>query len=329
MEKKDATPPVKSPAKSAAASSATGVISAKPRPTPLKKLGIESLPESHQGLKFDYLFQRQLKHKPGAYLAINLEGANIKKYAAKKTLEVLPSAHSLSKHVPAIYNQGNIGACVAHSAAQAIRIVLGLAHSSRYLAARMLTSSPVFNPSRLYIYFNARLELGEDTNTDIGSTNYGGMMALRDYKAPDESVWPYEPHLVTKRPKHEAYVAADKHKVFEYSEIPGHGDSLIHGIKDSIHHGAPVLAGVMIFPSFVRSGLNGSSGRVPMPDPHHEDAIGGHSILLVGYDDGTKTFEFVNHWGREWGTGGLGHLPYEFVTDRDLSSDFYAVERFQ
>lgn len=298
-----------------------GVAKAPAKP---KKEGRDSIPESHRDLMFDYKFQKQSKHHPNGHINLKLADGEVKKYKPVKLMEKLPASHSLESHIPDVYDQGKIGACVAHTMAQALRVVLNHTHSQRYLSS--VRSSGLFNPSRLYIYFNARKELGEDTSKDAGSTNYGGIMALKDYKAPEESLWPYETKLVTQRPSHDAYVKAALRTVFEYSEV----DGTLHSLKDSINHGKPVTAGVIITPSFVKSGLNGGSGNVPLPDLEREEVLGGHSILLVGYDDASRTFTFVNHWGTKWGKNGFGTLPYDFITNGELclSGDFYAIEKF-
>jgi hypothetical protein len=43
--------------------------------------------------------------------------------------------------------------------------------------------------------------------------------------------------------------------------------------------------------------------------------LGGyHAIALVGYDDATREFTFVNSWGRGWGSDGYGRMSYDFLT---------------
>ena len=56
-----------------------------------------------------------------------------------------------------------------------------------------------------------------------------------------------------------------------------------------------------------------------------ESVLGGHAVLLVGYDDSTRRFRLRNSWSEDWGQQGYGTLPYEYVTDGNLSDDFWCV----
>ena len=40
---------------------------------------------------------------------------------------------------------------------------------------------------------------------------------------------------------------------------------------------------------------------------------GEHVICLCGYNDSTQRFEFKNSWGVNWGSGGFGSIPYEYI----------------
>lgn len=61
----------------------------------------------------------------------------------------------------------------------------------------------------------------------------------------------------------------------------------------------------------VYSSINnvGSDGVVPMPGG---TVVGGHAVLLTGYDDSRQLFKFKNSWGSSWGNRGYGYLPYRY-----------------
>ena len=40
-------------------------------------------------------------------------------------------------------------------------------------------------------------------------------------------------------------------------------------------------------------------------------SLGGHAMLLVGYDDGDGTFIVRNSWGADWGDRGYCRMSYE------------------
>ena len=87
----------------------------------------------------------------------------------------------------------------------------------------------------------------------------------------------------------------------------------------------------------VYSSINhvGSTGKIPYPCPG-EKSLGGHAIVVVGYDDkmkienascGKKTTGALlirNSWGTGWGDEGYGWLPYEYVL-KGLAIDFWVL----
>ena len=71
-------------------------------------------------------------------------------------------------------------------------------------------------------------------------------------------------------------------------------------------------AGVPVLGSFLISDLwfNAPNGRIPL-ESKRSRGTGGHSVLVVGYDDSRGEFKFQNSWGSNWGDRGFGYLPYE------------------
>ena len=65
-----------------------------------------------------------------------------------------------------------------------------------------------------------------------------------------------------------------------------------------------------------------NTGNVPTPDITKEKKLGGHCVLMIGYNDITKTFLCVNSWGANWGAKGFFNLPYDYVINSNLAFDF-------
>lgn len=53
--------------------------------------------------------------------------------------------------------------------------------------------------------------------------------------------------------------------------------------------------------------------------------MGGHAVLAVGYNDAGKRFIVRNSWGKRLGHEGLFTMPYDYLSDRDLSDDFWTI----
>ena len=67
---------------------------------------------------------------------------------------------------------------------------------------------------------------------------------------------------------------------------------------------------------------------VPMPK-EGEEVIGGHAIFGCGFLEDKKQFIFRNSWGESWGDQGYGYIPYDYLLNSDLASDFWTVTRVQ
>ena len=63
---------------------------------------------------------------------------------------------------------------------------------------------------------------------------------------------------------------------------------------------------------------------VPMPAAG-EKVLGGHAVLAVGYNDNSQRFIVRNSWGPGWGMGGYFTVPYAYLTDNNLSDDFWTM----
>jgi len=68
------------------------------------------------------------------------------------------------------------------------------------------------------------------------------------------------------------------------------------------------------------------TGIVQMPK-RGEQALGGHAVLAVGYNDAKHTFPVRNSWGEDWGMKGYFTLPYKYLSNRNLSDDFWTIRR--
>jgi C1A family cysteine protease len=70
------------------------------------------------------------------------------------------------------------------------------------------------------------------------------------------------------------------------------------------------------------------TGHASLPRPG-ERAIGGHAVMAVGYDDAKQWFIIRNSWGDQWGMKGYFTLPYAYLTDENLASDFWTIRVVQ
>lgn len=180
--------------------------------------------------------------------------------------------------------------------------------------------SPAVLSSRLFLYYNTRLLMGT-VNQDSGVDNRTMLKALAQYGWCDEKVWPYNINQFRTKPSAAAYTAAAGNIAkLKYEAV----DQVLETMKGAIADRKGILFGFDVYESF-ESAQTEKTGDVPMPGPR-ESILGGHDVLLTGYDDAAQRFNFRNSWGASWGNQGSGTFPYAFATNPKYASDFWTID---
>ena len=205
-----------------------------------------------------------------------------------------------------IENQGNLGSCTGQAIAGAIEL----------LNKRNRKPTDV---SRLFIYYYERLLLGT-VNYDSGAYIRDGIKATNHYGASLESYWPYDIKKFKQEPITEAKSDALKRKVTRYERIAN-----FNGCIDALTNGYPVIMGFHVYSSFMTMNV-AKTGNMPYPNTKRERLLGGHAVLLVGYDKIKKVFIARNSWGTNWGDKGYFYMPFNVVTNTSMSSDFWIIK---
>jgi len=107
----------------------------------------------------------------------------------------------------------------------------------------------------------------------------------------------------------------------EYARVP-QGP----GVRAALADGLPVVFGMMLRESFHRA----SAGKGIVPLPADGDLpIGGHAMLIVGYDTEARMYLVRNSWGEQWGDRGYCRIPFAMVDDPAMSWDFWTVRSIE
>lgn len=212
----------------------------------------------------------------------------------------------LRKFCTAVENQGTLGSCTGHSVASAIELL-----NKR--------SGKVKDVSRLYIYYYERLLEGT-VNYDSGAYIRDGIKATYKYGAPLESLWPYIISRFKTKPSTIANNDGAKRKVTLYERVADHD-----GCIDALSNGYPVIIGFDVYESF-ESAQVARTGMMPYPDVTKEALLGGHAVLLVGYDKAKQVYIVKNSWGTNWGDKGYFYMPFSVIQDTSMSSDFWIIK---
>ncbi len=100
-------------------------------------------------------------------------------------------------------------------------------------------------------------------------------------------------------------------------------DQKIDAIREALFAKYPVIFGMTVYQSF-ESDAVAKSGIVPMPAAD-EAIVGGHCMVITGYEHGYQLFIVRNSWGMDWGIDGQCLIPYDYLTNPDLADAFFAL----
>lgn len=217
---------------------------------------------------------------------------------------VLPPYFSLQEYINFVYDQGKLGSCTSNAFCAAYKILNNIHNNNND-----------FEPSRLFFYYQER-EIEGNINIDIGADVIDGEQYVCNNGICNESLWPYDINKFNIKPTPNCYDDAQNHKITNCFNIPI-DNNLLDKIKYYIFNKTPVLIALAIYSSF-ESPEVASSGLIPMPNKSDEILIGGHELLIIGYNDPTQNFIVLNSWGKYWGINGYCYIPYTYFLDPDL-----------
>jgi C1A family cysteine protease len=228
-------------------------------------------------------------------------------YAAPpRFLSALPPSTDLRGQCPAVYDQGMLGSCTANAIGGAVEF------------DRLKQKLPDFVPSRLFIYYNERVIEGT-VGSDSGAQLRDGIKTVASQGVCPEPEWPYDVSKFTLKPSRQAYQDATTDRAVSYQALVQE----VNQMKGCLASGYPFVFGFTVYESF-ESAAVAKSGHAPMPSPS-ERAIGGHAVMAVGYEDAQQRFLVRNSWGANWGMAGYFTMPYAYLIQTGLASDFWTI----
>ena len=243
-----------------------------------------------------------LKKTRHNYKSLGVSSTTSSSSSSSSGLNLLLASSFTIPNLPTIFNQGSMGACVANAAAYTIMVI----------------TNKSYMISRLYLYANCRCIDNTPLNADVGTTVRSACQAMAGYGTCNESVFPYIQNNLLIFPPLNVYKTASLFKSFRYTFVGQDANSLKTCLTV---YKTPIIFGIMVYSSFMTTTVQ-KTGIVPMPNTQTETLLGGHCVSLVGYDDSKQTYLCANWWGTTWGNNGFFTLPYQYVLNSSLASDF-------
>jgi len=255
------------------------------------------------------------------------------------------------------YDQGSWGTCVANASAMC------------FIYEWNKQGLPHFDPSRLFIYFNARklayAAWGSsaldpfNTDRDLGSNVRMAFKGLDKFGVPTEPSWAYIDDNFAKDPVDAADIEALKQRTVQYERLdPDNPEEIAFRLKkheretisnltllrvrQCIAEGHPVVFGFFAYEPMSDSWVQPQPGDdsegiwsfKPLPkDNQVRGDFGGHAVLAIGFDDAKQRILCQNSWGaypNGWGNGkGVFWLGYDWIQDYEATSDFWMMRLLQ
>jgi len=219
----------------------------------------------------------------------------------------------LSQFCTSVKDQGVLGSCTAFASVGAME----------FLQKRFGENKADDIYSERFTYYATRVNVLNWTPDDSGAYVRDAVKSLVKYGTCLEKSFPYNGDCKT-APGQPAYAEASKYQALSYAKFedgnsPVERSQLINVLKANLDAGLPIIGGFICYSniwSAVKGVIPKSNGQI----------IGGHAILLVGYDDSKQLFKFKNSWGKGWGDNGYGYLPYDYYILGDMF-DLWSIHK--
>ena len=246
------------------------------------------------------------------------------KFSRRPNIQNVPIIVDLRAQCPIVVDQGPLGSCTANA-------IAGLHEFEQMRQGKMIykpdgvehhdQSKYAFAPSRLFIYFNER-DMEGTVNEDSGAAIRDGIKSLATLGVCSSKSWPYHVGNYAKRPPQSCYDEAKKIGLaLQYRRISNDVNDLV----DCLAQGLPFVFGFTVYEQF-ESEQVAATGVLQLPAAS-EQILGGHAVMAVGYNLTKKVFLIRNSWGPDWGQNGYFTMPFDYLTNDNLATDFWVISK--
>jgi hypothetical protein len=225
---------------------------------------------------------------------------------AARAYTTLPQEVSLKQYAPFPGDQTDYGSCVGWASAYAARTISESITLRR--RDRTLTTGNAYSPAFVY------KSITEDPECQSGAAiawaldlmkTPGAVKMLEMERSVD-----FKKVTLSSFDNSRKYPIADYVTLYKNTRTGTNRPSQVEMVKKSLAEGKPVIIGMNCPESFL------SAGEVWRPRESPARNYGGHALCVIGYDDTKEggAFEILNSWGKKWGNGGFGWIPYTVFT---------------
>lgn len=235
----------------------------------------------------------------------------IPKAASPFSGDALPTAVDLSADLPPPGDQGRQNSCVGWSVAYALKSYHEKIEEKQPLVqGGRVDPRRVFSPAYVYNQIN--------NGRDGGSFFADALDILKKQGGAPLALAPYNDQDYRSTPSAEARAAAARYRVESWKQV---GTEDVRELKAQLNAGIPVMIAARVDEGFQKA-RRGHVWKASEGKP-----LGGHAMVLVGYDDARNAFKLINSWGAAWGDEGYGWIDYgwfpKVVAEAYVAKDAY------
>lgn len=222
-----------------------------------------------------------------------------------RNLTSLPASYSLKPYAPTPKSQGSQPSCVGWASGYGARTI-SYAIRNNWANDISKINQNTFSPAFVY----NQIKFKGDDFCKRGSYVSDALRLIKEYGILKLNDFGYTDKSCTTKPNSYGLQVAKNNTIEGYERLSNYGDqssSFIKKIKKAIANKNPVVIGMTIHKSFYRAKGYWS------PQGSTDPSLGGHAMVVVGYDDNKYggAFEILNSWGSAWGNGGYIWVKYD------------------
>jgi C1A family cysteine protease len=214
----------------------------------------------------------------------------------------LPASFSLTMPPVEPNGQGAESSCVAWATAYAARSFL---QKTTYTTSNgSVNYGTVFSPE--YVYNQVKSSADCQSGSYFVSPNDNQLGALDLLQQQGVCLWqaqPYTDRSCGTQPTSAQRTEAAPYKISRYERVSGFSTD---DLKRLLVGQSPIVIGAT-----VDEGFADADARFVWASRQGQN-LGGHALVIVGYDNTRQAFKLMNSWGTGWGDAGYSWLAYSY-----------------
>lgn len=216
--------------------------------------------------------------------------------ATSAMMGTLPSKVDLASWFPIPGNQGQQSSCVGWAVAYGLKSY----QEARERNIKPTSNNQIYSPS--FIYNQIKLN-----NCGGGSSIVQALNLLKSSGVSTIEDFPYSQNECSALPNQNIKQKAKNNAIAEWRRVNFVDDI---EIKSQLNSGFPVVIGMWVDQGFENLGMNQIYSGPSGPE------MGGHAMIVAGYDDSKQAYKILNSWSANFGTNGYAWVSYNAFKTR-------------